>query len=155
MADPHVITALARKRAELSGDIATAQTKLRQMVLDLERLDATLLMFDPDYRIEAIKPKAFRPPEDWSKRGQMTRIVLGILRQSTEPLTARDVALQLIAERALEPTDKMVRLMTKRCGVALRGQRDKGAVQSTEGPGMSVLWAIQKQTEYKHASHPS
>ncbi|PPD00484.1 MAG: hypothetical protein CTY31_05035 [Hyphomicrobium sp.] len=142
MADPHVVTALARKRAELSGDIQTTQVKLRQMVLDLERLDATLLMFDPDYRIEAIKPKAFRPPEDWSKRGEMTRLILGILRQAAEPLTSRDVALQLIAERALEPNDKMVRLMTKRCGVALRGQRDKATVQSFDGPGMSVLWKL-------------
>lgn len=142
MADPHIITALARKRSELSGDIQTTQAKLRQMVLDLERLDATLLMFDPEYRIETIKPKAFRPPEDWSKRGEMTRIVLGILRQATEPLTSRDVALQLIAERALEPTEKMTRLMTRRCGVAMRGQRDKGVTQSIEGPGMSVLWTL-------------
>ncbi len=142
MADPHVITALSRKRSELSGDIQTAQAKLRQMVLDLERLDATLLMFDPDYRIEAIKPKAFRPPDDWSKRGEMTRIILGIMRQASEPLTARDVALQLIAERALDPDDKMVRLMTKRCGVALRGQRDKGVTRSMDGPGMSVLWSL-------------
>ena len=146
MADPHVITALARKRSELSGDIQTTQTKLRQMVLDLERLDATLLMFDPDYRIEAIKPKAFRPPEDWSKRGQMTRLILGILRQASEPLTARDVALQLIAERALEPTDKIIRLMTKRCGVALRGQRDKGVAVSNEGPGMSVVWELAQKS---------
>jgi hypothetical protein len=99
-------------------------------------------MFDPDYRIEAIKPKAFRPPEDWSKRGEMTRLILGILRQASEPLTSRDVALQLIAERALDPNDKMVRLMTKRCGVALRGQRDKGVTVSDEGPGMSVLWRL-------------
>lgn len=36
-------------------------------------------MFDPDYRIETIKPKAFRPPDDWAKRGEMTRLILGIL----------------------------------------------------------------------------
>lgn len=144
MADPHVITALARKRAELSGDIQTTQAKLRQMVLDLERLDSTLLMFDPDYRIEAIKPKAFRPPEDWSKRGEMTRIILGILRQASEPLTARDVALQLIAERALEPSDKLVRLMTKRVGVALRGLRNRDVASSQPGPGMSVIWQLQR-----------
>lgn len=57
-------------------------------------------------------------------------------------LYRRDVALQLIAERALEPTDKMVRLMTKRCGVALRGQRDRGVATSIEGAGMAVLWII-------------
>lgn len=119
MADPHVVTALVKKRAELSGDIETTQAKLRQMILDLESLDKTLLMFDPDYRIETIRPKIFRPPEDWSKRGEMTRIILGILRQATEPMTSSDIAVGLIAERALDQTDaKLQRLMTKRVGVA-------------------------------------
>lgn len=143
MSDPHVIKAFAKKRAELSGDIQNTQAKLRQMILDLERVDATLLMFDPDYRIESIKLKAFRPPEDWSERGQMTRLVLGILRQASEPMTARDVAIQLVAERALDQSDeKLLRLMTKRCGVPLRGQRDKGVARSQQGPGMSVLWQL-------------
>jgi hypothetical protein len=66
MAEPHVVSALAKKRSELSGDIETTQAKLRQMILDLESLDKTLLMFDPDYKIECIKPKVLRPPEDWS-----------------------------------------------------------------------------------------
>lgn len=64
MAKSHVVTPLVKKRSDLSSDIETTQAKLRQMVLDLEHLDATLLMFDPDYRMEAIKPKAFRPPDD-------------------------------------------------------------------------------------------
>lgn len=145
MAEAHVVSALVKKRAELSGDIETTQAKLRQMILDLESLDKTLLMFDPDYRIECIKPKAFRPPEDWSKRGEMTRIILGILRQSTEPMTSSDIAVQLIAERALDQTDaKLQRLMTKRVGVALRGLRDRDVAQSKPGPGMSVLWALAK-----------
>jgi len=145
MAEPHVITALAKKRAELSGDIETTQAKLRQMILDLESLDKTLLMFDPDYRIETIRPKAFRPPDDWSKRGEMTRIILGILRQATEPMTSSDIAVQLIAERALDQTDaKLQRLMTKRVGVALRGLRDRDVAGSKPGPGMSVLWSLSK-----------
>lgn len=146
MAEPHVISALAKKRAELSGHIETTQAKLRQMILDLESLDKTLLMFDPDYRIETIRPKAFRPPEDWSKRGEMTRIILGILRQATEPMTSSDIAVQLIAERALDQTDaKLQRLMTKRVGVALRGLRDRDVARSKAGPGMSVLWSLTAQ----------
>ena len=142
MAELHVVSALVKKRAELSGDIETTQSKLRRMILDLESLDKTLLMFDPDYKIECIKPKAFRPPEDWSKRGEMTRI-LGILRQATEPMTSSDIAVGLIAERALDQTDaKLQRLMTKRVGVALRGLRDRGVANSKAGPGMSVLWRL-------------
>ena len=143
MADPHVITALVKRRSELSGDIETTHKKLQQMILDLEHLDRTLLMFDPEYRIESIKPRAFRPPEDWSKRGEMTRLILGIMRQASEPMSCRDVAVQLIIERALDKDDpKLIRLMTKRVGVALRGQRDKGAVKSNEGPGQFVLWRL-------------
>ncbi len=143
MAEPHVITALTKKRSELSGDIESTQVQLRQMILDLEKLDATLLMFDPEYDIPSIKPKAFRPPDDWSRRGEMTRLCSGILRQATEPLTSRDVAVQLIAERALDKDDpRLVRLMTKRCGVALRLQRDKGTVTSEYGPGQYKLWEI-------------
>jgi len=52
-----------------------------------------------------------------------TRIVLSILRQATEPLTSRDIALELLVERALDKNDqRLLRLMTKRVGVALRGQ---------------------------------
>jgi len=142
--ETHVISALVRKRAELAGDIENAQVSIQRMVQELDSLDATIHLFDPDYRVEAIKPKAFRPPDDWSKRGEMTRIVLGILRQAAEPLTTRDIAAQLIAERALNIGDtKLLRLMTKRVGVALRGQRDKGVIRSQQGPGQYMLWGLE------------
>lgn len=143
MADPHVITALVKKRSELSGDIETTQKRLQQMILDLERLDATLLMFDPDYKIETIKPKAFRPPENWSRRGEMSRRILGIFRLAAEPMSSRDIGVQMMLDRGLDTNDdKLVRLMTKRCGVALRGMRDRGMAQSQEGPGQMVLWSV-------------
>jgi hypothetical protein len=76
------------------------------MVLDLENLDATILQFDPHFRVELIQPQASRPPKDWSSRRQMTRIVLSILRQAAEPLTRRDIALELLVERALDKNDR-------------------------------------------------
>jgi hypothetical protein len=43
----------------------------------------------------------------------MTRIILGVLRQSTEPMTSSDIAVQLISERALDQTDATLqRLIT-------------------------------------------
>lgn len=115
----------------MTGEIEPTPERLRQIVADPEGLDATLRMFAPDMQIEAVNPKAFRPPADWSSRGEMTRVVLSILRQAAEPLTTRDVALELLVSRALDRNDqRLLRLMTKRVGVALRGQRDSGAVKS-------------------------
>jgi hypothetical protein len=42
MADPHVISALVKRRAELAGQIEATHEALRKMVLDLENLDATI-----------------------------------------------------------------------------------------------------------------
>ena len=121
MPESHVVSALARKRAELSGEIECIHQNLSKLIADLENLDATLLLFDPDYPVETIEPNAFRPPDDWSNRGEMTCVVLGILRQAAEPLTTRDIALQLITDRALNTRDqRLLRLMLKRVSVALR-----------------------------------
>jgi len=138
-----VVSGLVKRRAQLAGDIEKAHESLRMMVQDLENLDATILQFDPDFKVEMIRPKSFRPPKDWANRGQMTRIVLSILRQAAEPLTSRDVALELLVERALDKNDqRLLRLMTKRVGVALREQKNKGVVRADQGPGQYMLWEI-------------
>jgi hypothetical protein len=46
-------------------------------------------------------------------------------------------------ERALDKTDqKLIRLMSKRVGVALRHQQDAGRVRSVLDPGQYNLWEM-------------
>lgn len=139
----YMVTGLVKKRAELAGELETTHNRLRELVNDLASIDATLRIVAPDMVVEAIRPKAFRPPEDWSKRGQMSRLVLSILRQSKEPLTTREIAAQMLLERAMDAEDvRMLRVMTKRVATALRDQRDKRRVTSEEGPGNYQLWRV-------------
>ena len=139
----YVLTGLVKRRAELAGEIEDMHDQLGKLVVALENLDATILQFDPDYQVEAIRPKAFRPPRDWANKGQMTRIILSVLRQASEPLTTRDIAVQMLIERALDRNDqRLLRLMTKRVGVALRLQRDNGVVRCEQGPGQYMLWEV-------------
>jgi hypothetical protein len=148
MTAPLVLAGLIKRRAQLAGDIEAAHEALRRLVLDLENLDATILQFDPGYRVESIRPKAFRPPKDWANRGEMTRICLSILRQASEPLTSRDIAYQLLTERALNRDDqRLLRLMRSRVATALRLQRDKGVVRSIEGPGQYLIWEINREPQ--------
>jgi hypothetical protein len=143
MTETHVISALVKRRSELAGEIEFTQQRITQMVADLESLDKAIRLFDGDYKVEAIRPKGFRPPSDWANRGEMSRLILDILRQAAEPLTTQDIARELIVSRALDVNDKkLLRLMTKRAGVALRGQRDNGLVRSEQGPGMFMVWEI-------------
>lgn len=139
----YVLNGLIKRRAEVAGEIEALHDKIRKLLADLETLDHALSIFDPTLPVETIKPRAFRPPSDWSEYGQMTRIVLNILRSASEPLTTRDIALQMLVERALNKDDqRLLNRMTKRVGIALRRQRDSEVVRSKQGPGMWMLWEI-------------
>jgi hypothetical protein len=135
-----------KRRAMLTYEIEQTHERLRQMVIDLENLDATLLQFDPELEIESIKPRAFRPPKDWSKRGEMMRLIFSVPRRTSEPLTTRDIAFELIVERALDKTDqKLIRLMLKRVGVALQHQCGAGWIRSVQEPGQYNLWEMVRE----------
>jgi len=143
MVETHVISALAKRRAELVGEIEHSQLHTRKLIEDLDHLDATIRQFDPDYKVEEIKPKGFRPPSDWASRGEMSRVVLDVLRRAKEPLTTQEIAKEIMKARGLPMNDaKLLRKMTKRTGVALRGQRDNGLVRSRQGDGLFMMWTM-------------
>jgi hypothetical protein len=51
----------------------------------------------------------------------------------------------MMVERALSKHDqRLLNLMTRRVGVALRRQRDNEIVRSWQGPGMFMLWEMKR-----------
>jgi hypothetical protein len=142
----YMFEGLLKKRAELAGLIERTHEDLRKMVKDLENLDATIMQFAPkDFHVETIKPKAFRPPQDWARRGEMSRVVLTILRMAAEPMSTRDIALEMLVTRALDQSDqRLLRLMTKRVGVSLRHMRDQNVTEALTGTGQFMLWKIRR-----------
>ena len=144
MAETHVVSALMQKRADIAGQIEHTQTALRQLIIDLDNLDATLRLFEPDIDLEVIRPKPF-PPRNAAVRGNLSRIVFASLRQSSKPLTAQDIAQHVMAERGLNTSDtQLVKLIGKRVGACLRHQRDKGLVRSEVGKGQCLGWEVVK-----------
>ena len=142
MAEPHVITALIRKRAEIAGQIEHTQTALRQLIIDLDNLDATLRLFVPDIELDEIKPRPF-PPKHQAFRGEITRIVFESLRRAGKPLTAQEIAQHVMAERGLNTADKaLVKAMGKRVGACLRHNRAKGLMRSERETGQLLVWQI-------------
>ena len=139
----YMITGLVKRRAQIAGELTAAHERVAKLASDLAAIDAALAVVAPDMEVEAIRPKLFRPPDDWAHRGQMSRLVLTLLRQARDPLTTREIAAQMILERGLDAGDrKLLPLMVRRVGAALRHQRDKGLVMSSDGPGNYQLWTI-------------
>ena len=142
MAEPHVVTALIRKRAEIAGQLEAAQNHARQLVIDLDHVDATLRLYVPDIDLEEIKPKPL-PPRHAAFRGEVSRLILEALRASPEGMTAQALAQHFMAERGMNTADKATaRLIGKRIGSSLRTMRHRGLVASGDGPGKRLAWQI-------------
>ena len=133
-----MVTGLVKRRAEIAGEIGKLQTRMAECSRDLETLDATLKIVAPELDIPAIAPKMFKPPEHWSKRGEMSRVVLDILRVARGSMTSRDIAAQMIVQRGMAVTPKLANLMSKRVATALRTMRDKGMVRNPGSP--TAFW---------------
>lgn len=141
MEHEHVLSGLIRKRGELAGQIEHAQTVLRQFIIDLDNLDATIRLFDPDIDLAEIKPKPL-PPRHAAFKGEVSRIVLTALRQRG-PMTAQQLAQHVMADRGLNTADmRLVRTLGKRVGACLRHHRSRGLVRSIHQPGRLGLWEV-------------
>ena len=142
MAEPHVVTALIRKRAEIAGVIEHHQTMLRQAIIDLDNLDATLRLFVPDIDLEDIRLQPV-PPRHAAFKGEVSRIVLAALREAKEPMTAQELAQHVMAARGLNTADKrLVQIIGKRVGACLRHWRARGVLQSSKGSGPLLIWSL-------------
>ncbi len=141
MADLHVVSALRGKRGELAGRIDALQDQLREAMIDLDHVDATLRLFDPDIELDEIKPKPL-PPRHHAFKGQVSRAILAMLR-ADGAMDGKAITIRLMAERELNANDKVLaKAMQKRIGAALRNLRERGLVASSPGPGAFQLWAM-------------
>ena len=142
MGTQHAITALRDKRGELTGQIDALQDQLRQAMIDLDHIDCTLRMFDPEIELAEIRPKPL-PPRAHAFKGQVTRSILAMLR-AEGAMDAKAITIRLMAERELNPNDKaLAKAMHKRIGAALRNLRERGLTVSQEPTkGGLLLWSL-------------
>ena len=103
MAEPHVVAALKDKRAELSGGIADLEKRIGQHRADLLHVDAVLRLFVPEFEPAAIPPRAVRRPNSWFKPGELARLLLEVLRTAPAALSVRDITVQVMERRGLDP----------------------------------------------------
>lgn len=142
MKNEHVISGLVEKRRDLVSRIDQAQMALRQYMIDLDALDATIRLFAPDLNLEKIKAKA-PPVKHAAGKGEIVAAILGTLRESQAPVSTYDLTLHVMAQRGMNTTDKkLVAMMRKRVGSALRHHRRAGLVRSSKGPDKFNAWEV-------------
>ena len=139
MADPHVVSALRQERAELAGELIAAEKRILQLREDISCLDRTIRVFDPTAEPHTIRPILRRKKPTLIPRGQCGRTILDMLRRADSPMTAREIAAQLVARYQMDASnmDAMKALIAK---VRNTLARQKGLASGM--PGDAKAWMV-------------
>lgn len=139
MAEPHVVGALRKKRAEIFGQIVGLEKELRQRRADMKLVDATLRLFAPGM---SLSKRSDRP--SWLRRGECARLVLSVLRDADKPMTAGEIAEQLLAGKPAGTAAASAReALHKTVLAALNSGSNKGVIERTgRGKGAAAMWQI-------------
>ena len=130
----HTLSGLVAKRAEIAGQITQTRASLRQLIADLDHVDAAIRIFDPEFDIEGIRPRAPAALFPVSFRGEFVRIILDMMREAKGPVTTKEIALHVMRGRGLNTTDDaMVALFCRRTRGLLYHYRDRGMIRGIQG----------------------
>jgi hypothetical protein len=119
------------------------EDKLAQARSDVLHLDAVIRMFDPASEPEAILPKEPGRRLNWFVEGKLPRKVLDVLRTATEPLSAREIATEVMQRRGFNPEDAAtLATVEKRVNDILRRRRD--VLEKVQLGPRAVGWKVKE-----------
>jgi hypothetical protein len=136
---PNTVSGLIEKHRTIAGQIDATRKHLDALVFDLEAVEHTIRLFDPDAQLGRAKPL---PSPHAAFRGEMRRDVLAALRAATGPLTSLDIARQIVAVRKLPEDAKIVAMFRKRTSAALWKLLQKGMVEEVPQVGDYKGWKL-------------
>lgn len=142
MAETHVLSALTKKRAEVSGEIKYYETLLKKSKLNLQSIDQTIHIFDESYDLRTIKAKRVHK-ERYFKTGEAKVLILDMLRTTTEPLCTNTIAKRLAFNKGIDDNEnfhlerfkKMVFASLERC-------ENSRLIERVGKDGLAILWQI-------------
>jgi len=132
--------AIRIRRATLAGEVHALTKQIAQKRVQIAHLDATLRIFDPNYRKGPSSVKQYKRTPLFA-HGELGRAILDVLREADgEPLAAHVIADRVRAKLGMPDITKMAITSRVRGNLTyLKGQ--KGFVTKS-GQGKNARWAL-------------
>jgi hypothetical protein len=137
-----IINALIEKRRELAGIVTDLEKKIAAHRNSLSHVDATLRLFAPDMKVSDIKGKTLRAcRSDFFRHGEITARCQDAIRDSGgEPVSAEQIAVKALRDKALDPDNARLRSeFIRRVLWSLSRMEKVGKVQRI-GKGVRCRW---------------
>jgi hypothetical protein len=142
MAEPHVVSALCAKRAEISSHIHDLEKRVARQRVALTNLDATIRLFSPGTNPDAIPAKRPYRRTRYFARNELSRLVMDALRLASGPLAAADIATAAMRAKGNIADDEAFKaIVAERALTVLRRLAKRGEVVRT-GTSRNAKWAL-------------
>lgn len=131
-----------RKRAEIAGRLEVVHGEIGRLAANLASIDATIRMFAPHPDLDEISPKRPQAPGA-AMPGEISRIVMGALREASGSLSTNDATLAVMAARGMPTGDvRLFETMQKPALTCLRNLRIRGTVYGRKKRGKLMSWGL-------------
>lgn len=132
----HAISALVRKRAEITGEIEQAKEHLSLLRQSVAHIDGALSLLGYEHAKE-VRP-TYRGQRGIFKSGELTRLIFDLLRQHG-PQTAHQLRDAIAVHKGVSLDNRrVVRVIHRKLLKALARQDERGTVTTSDGK----VWAL-------------
>lgn len=139
----HTISGLLSKRSELFGQAEQLRQGLAKIQNDIAAIDRALSLCGYEGDSGADMPPVRRTIV--FARNELTRAIIGILKRASVPMSAMEIAHEIVGLRGENANDKKYLAdLKKRVGAALRSMRSDGYLGSEAGKLGILVWNIRK-----------
>lgn len=137
MGDVNLLHTLRRKRAYLQGEIEAKECQLGCLRDDLETIDRMIRLIDAGTDPRTIK--GIRPHQrlEGFKQGDQTKLILTVLRESGEPMSAREIADAIAVRKGMPVIPELVSRVRATMGRVTREGRLR-----RHGKQRSLKWSL-------------
>lgn len=135
----HTISGLLTKRVDLFHEAERIRDRLAVIKNDVAALDRVLHTLGYAGDLNADMPR--QRHERLFGQGELTRAILDVLRDATEPMASRDIAREIISVNEQDARDrKLLSEVTRRVSKALRVQHRKKLLHKSIDSASRIIW---------------
>lgn len=114
---PNTVSGLVAKHKELLNLREKYREEIKKLTCDIDHLDAAIRLFDPEADTYAIKQYVTKHR---AQKGSVKKFVLDTLRESSEPLTSRQITELWVQDRGLRADEQTLSAIRKRIGACIK-----------------------------------
>jgi hypothetical protein len=107
-----LVAALVVRYREHLGRLQVCESDRDRLKAELKSIRESIRVFDPSYRVGAIRPLRKQKKNPYFLRGEITRSGMTVLRMAQAPMTAREIAQNIFRQRGIDADAREIKKLS-------------------------------------------